>query len=145
MMGAVKELMQTAAHLLKRGGLWWGIAISLGLAIGSLALATAVIIAWSPDHFRLDVARASDRGGLLLRLPLLVAKNLMGLVLILLGLVMALPGIPGQGLLTVIIGITVLDFPGKRRIESRLMARPRIRRTVNRVRARFNRPPLELG
>jgi hypothetical protein len=66
-------------------------------------------------------------------------------VLILLGLVMALPGIPGQGFLTMIVGLTMLDFPGKRGLERRLIARPRILRTINRLRARFNRAPLEMA
>ena len=36
----------------------------------------------------------------------------------------------------------MLDFPGKRRLERRLIGRPRILRSINRLRARFNRPPL---
>ena len=54
----------------------------------------------------------------MLRVLALVAKNVAGAVLILLGLVMALPGIPGQGLLTMIIGVTLLDFPGQARASS---------------------------
>jgi hypothetical protein len=58
---------------------------------------------------------------------------------------MAVPGIPGQGVLTMIVGLTLLDFPGKRGLECRLIGRPRILRTINRLRARFGRPPLEMG
>ena len=42
------------------------------------------------------------------------ARTSAGGLLILLGLVMALPGIPGQGVLTMIVGLTMIDFPGKR-------------------------------
>ena len=73
-----------------------------------------------------------------------VAKNVAGVVLVLLGLVMALPGIPGQGILTMIVGITLIDFPGKRGLERRLIGRPRILRSINRLRARFHRAPLDL-
>jgi hypothetical protein len=74
----------------------------------------------------------------------IVGKNLAGAVLLVLGLVMALPGIPGQGILTMIIGITLVDFPGKQRLERRLIGRPAVLRRLNRLRARFRRPPLEV-
>ena len=73
-----------------------------------------------------------------------VAKNVAGVVLVLLGLLMALPGIPGQGILTMIVGITLIDFPGKRGLERRMIGRPRILRSINRLRARFHRAPLDL-
>ena len=57
---------------------------------------------------------------------------------------MALPGVPGQGLLTALIGLTLINFPGKTELERRLIGRPAVLRTVNRLRARFHRPPLEL-
>jgi hypothetical protein len=74
----------------------------------------------------------------------LVGKNLAGVVLVLLGLIMALPGVPGQGLLTALIGLTLLSFPGKRRVERRFVRIPALLRAINRLRARFARPPLEL-
>jgi hypothetical protein len=43
-----------------------------------------------------------------------------------------------------VIGLILLDFPGKRGIERRIIARPRVLGAINRVRARFNRPPMEL-
>ena len=72
-----------------------------------------------------------------------IGKNVAGVVLVLLGLVMALPGIPGQGVLTMIVGLTLIDFPGKRGLERRLIGRPHILRAINRLRARFDRAPLE--
>ena len=51
----------------------------------------------------------------------LVAKNLAGVLLVLLGLIMAIPGVPGQGLLTAVIGITLLNLPGKLKVERRLL------------------------
>jgi hypothetical protein len=60
------------------------------------------------------------------------------------GFVMALPGVPGQGILTMLIGLTLVDFPGKRSLEQRLVRRPSVRRALDKVRARFGHPPLEL-
>jgi hypothetical protein len=57
---------------------------------------------------------------------------------------MALPGIPGQGLLTMIIGLTLLDFPGKREVERRVLKHRRVLAAINGLRARFHRPPLEM-
>ena len=126
-------------------GLWWGVAISIGLAVGSLALAVLIVTNWSVDHFK-ETGRAGlwEHRHPVVRVLGIVAKNLAGLVLVMIGLVMALPGVPGQGVLTMIIGVTLLDFPGKRRLERRLMGRPWVLRNINRLRARFNHPPLEL-
>jgi hypothetical protein len=65
-------------------------------------------------------------------------------VLVVLGLIMAVPGVPGQGLLTVLIGLTLLSFPGKRRLERRFVRMPALLRGINRLRGRFRRPPLEI-
>lgn len=140
----MENLINSATRFLQRGGLWWGIGVSVVLAVVSFALATAVVLAWPPDHFRRERLDRTDRH-VVLRALLIVGKNILGLVVFLLGLVMALPGIPGQGFLTMVIGITLLDFPGKRELERRLIAHPRILRSINRLRRRFNRPPLEIG
>ena len=61
-----------------------------------------------------------------------------------LGALLSLPGIPGQGLLTILIGLILLDFPGKRGLERRLVSRPSVLAAINRLRARFGRPAMEL-
>jgi hypothetical protein len=139
----MEDLFHRIGNLLQRGG-WWGLAISAVMVIGSIALATAVIVGWRPDHFKGDLIRRDD-SHVVWRVAALVAKNVVGLVVFLAGLIMALPGIPGQGLLTMIIGITLLDFPGKRSLERRLIGRPRVLRSINRLRHRFGREPLEMG
>ena len=78
------------------------------------------------------------------RMLLHVLKNVAGLGVIALGLLLSLPGIPGQGLLTVLIGLMLVDFPGKRRLERRLVGQPRVFRAVNRLRQRYGKPPLVL-
>jgi hypothetical protein len=74
----------------------------------------------------------------------LVLKNLLGAFLVLFGVVMSLPGVPGQGVLTILLGVMLLDFPGKRQLELKLVSRPKVLRTVNGIRRRFDRPPLVL-
>jgi len=65
------------------------------------------------------------------------------LILLALGLVMSLPGVPGQGLLTLAAALLLLDVPGKQKLERRLLAKPKLRTTIDRLRARWNRPQLE--
>jgi hypothetical protein len=142
MPGPIDQLIETAGKLLQKGGLWWGVGLSIALAIGSVALAVAVIVRWPPDHFLRDHVLETPTQHALPRTLALIAKNVLGAIVILLGMVMALPGIPGQGLLMMIVGVTILDFPGKRRLERRLIARPRILRSINTLRARFGHPPL---
>jgi hypothetical protein len=139
------QIFHQATALLKTAGLWWGVAISLVVAVGSLALAVAIVIGWSADHFKLH-GRARFWAGRhpAVRIFGLTVKNLAGVVLVGLGLVMSVPGVPGQGILTIVIGTTLLDLPGKRGIERRLIGRPWVLGKINHLRARFHRPALEL-
>lgn len=73
-----------------------------------------------------------------------ILKNVLGVALIALGAVLSLPGVPGQGLLTILLGVMLVDFPGKRRLERRIIGRPSVLERVNRLRARFGKPPLVL-
>lgn len=80
----------------------------------------------------------------IIRWSLRILKNLAGLGLLALGVIMFFPGVPGQGALTILIALMLLDFPGKRRLERWMIRRERVRSAVNRLRQRFNRPPLVL-
>ncbi|HUF04553.1 MAG TPA: hypothetical protein VMM38_10295 [Aridibacter sp.] len=71
-----------------------------------------------------------------------ILKNILGVFLILLGLALSLPGVPGQGILTILLGLIMLDIPGKRPLEARIIKRPRVLSAINGLRARFKKPPL---
>ena len=133
-----------SSRLLAKGGLWLGVGISAVLAVGSIALVAVVVVHWP----RRSLQAALPGGAGARREPrhvlVAIGKNAGGVLLVLLGLVMALPGIPGQGILTMIVGLTMIDFPGKRGLERRLIGRPHILHAINRLRARFGRAPLEM-
>ncbi len=74
----------------------------------------------------------------------MILKNVLGVLLILLGIILSLPGIPGQGLLTILLGLIMLDIPGKRPLEAKIIQRPAILAAINKLRARFKKPPLIL-
>ncbi|HEY0545163.1 MAG TPA: hypothetical protein VGC91_07185 [Pyrinomonadaceae bacterium] len=73
-----------------------------------------------------------------------ILKNVIGLALIILGVIMALPGVPGPGVVTILLGLVMMDIPGKRPLETRLVKRPAVLQSINRLRARFDKPPLVL-
>lgn len=111
-------------------------------SIGSLvlcALLLPIIVARLPDDY-FSQHRVHHAGELTTwRLVGRVAKNLLGLVFLLVGLALLL--LPGQGLLTMLIGLLLLEFPGKRALERRIVARPAIRRLLDRIREKRGRAP----
>lgn len=80
----------------------------------------------------------------LVRWSAVILKNLLGVFLILLGIVLSLPGVPGQGILTILLGLIMMDIPGKRPLEAKIIKRPTVRDAINKLRAKFNKPPLIL-
>ncbi len=69
-----------------------------------------------------------------------MGKNILGALFLLAGVAMLL--LPGQGLLTMVMGVVFLDLPGKYKFERWLIARPGIARSVNWLRQRAGRPLL---
>jgi hypothetical protein len=110
----------------------------------SVVAVAAVIVRLPADYFREDYVSPLAEQHPIVRWTGVVVKNAAGALLVLLGLLLSLPGIPGQGLLTILIGVMLLDFPGKRRIERRLVSRPRVLAGINALRALFGKAPLRL-
>jgi hypothetical protein len=67
-------------------------------------------------------------------------KNLLGLLFLLSGLVMLF--IPGQGILTILLGLSLLDFPGKPEIQLRLLRMPKVQKLIQWIRKKAKQPPL---
>ena len=123
----------------------WLILIGLAVFVISLAVTSgimvALLVAMPVDHL-VEEPRSRRIGPAWKRWLRKIGKNLLGVVLVIAGIVLSLPGVPGQGLLTILAGLLLLDFPGKHRLVQRLFRRPRVMRAVNRIRARFRREPL---
>lgn len=128
---------------------WGQILLGVGLFLGSLALsfgAIAIVMVKIPknyfsSHYKRDFLPGSS---FVVRWGAVIAKNIFGVFLILLGLALSLPGVPGQGFLTILLGLIMLDIPGKRPLEARIIKRPAILSAINNLRARYSKPPLEL-
>jgi hypothetical protein len=131
-------------------GLTWGqVLLGLGFSvatfIGSIAVVTVVLVKLPANYFHSSHERQFMTGRHpFLRLFGMFLKNVLGLVLVGFGIVMSLPGVPGQGVLTILLGVMLLDFPGKRELEAKLVSRPQVYRAVNRLRARYGKPPFLL-
>jgi hypothetical protein len=124
--------------------LWWVMAGSTGVTVGTL-IALPWVVALIPNDYFATKDPPKIRGRSqhpVLRWMLRIGKNLLGIILVILGLVMSLPLVPGQGLITALAGLLLLNFPGKRRFEMWLVRRHGVLRGINWLRARRGRPPL---
>lgn len=135
-----------------------GLASSLLASVHPVALAvlfvlvftgSVLFVPWAVVQIPADYFKSSTRRTPLwchypawLRLLLMLAKNLLGLLLLLIGV--ALLFLPGQGLLTIVIGLLMLDVPGKFRFERWLISHKLVLQPVNWLRTRRNKPVLLL-
>lgn len=120
-----------------------------GLFLVSLAfsfIVLAVVMVKIPENYFSSHYQQSfmPNSPFLVRWGVVIAKNLLGVFLVILGIILSLPGVPGQGLLTILLGLIMLDIPGKRPLEARIIKRPTILSAINNLRGRFNKPPLVL-
>jgi len=123
--------------------------IGVGLFLGSLLLSFAaigiVMVKIPPNYFSTHyVQDFLPNSPWIVRWGAVILKNLLGAFLIIVGVLLSLPGVPGQGLLTILLGLIMLDIPGKRPIEARIIKRPAILSAINNLRAKYNKPPLLL-
>jgi hypothetical protein len=123
-----------------------GVLIFLVSFFANLGIVSLILVKLPADHFsknRKTKFWAGPRPWL--HAAKVIGKNIGGILLVALGVVLSLPGVPGQGLLTVLLGIMLLDFPGRHRLEQKLLSRPSIVNTINNLRKRFGKKPLELN
>ena len=122
----------------------WIAAVSGLVFVGSLVLVPWLVVRIPADYFakprRPRHAFADEHR--LLRWIGLTLKNLFGALMILAGLAMLV--LPGQGLLTVAIGVLLLDFPGKHKLEGKIVRIGPVLKSINWIRRKAKVAPLEL-
>jgi hypothetical protein len=120
------------------------LAFVVGLVVSS-AIVVAFVVLIPPDHFVAPGAGMERRlSSAPARIAYVIGKNTLGALLVIAGILLSVPGVPGQGLLTILVGVMLLDLPGKRGIERRIVGRPTIRRGIDAIRRRFGRAPISL-
>jgi hypothetical protein len=125
------------------------VVLAVGLFVVTFAISLAaisfILVKLPSTYFQ----RSHDRNFWVDRHPTvrwagLIGKNAIGILLVLLGILMSIPGVPGQGILTILLGIMLIDLPGKRELEYRILKRPSVLEKINSLRHRFRKPPLLL-
>lgn len=121
---------------------WVGlIGFSIIAFIGTLIAIPAILIRLPPDYFQNHHYKpwfANHHP--VIRSFGLLAKNILGFIFLLAGIAMLV--LPGQGLLTMLLGILFIDFPGKHRLEKKLIQHPQVLKAINAMRGKAGKPPL---
>jgi hypothetical protein len=114
------------------------------MAVASLVVTPWFLVRMPADYFKTHKPHLLDRlkASTVPHCLLICLKNLTGLLLLVLGIAML--ALPGQGVLTLIVAVCLLDFPKKMEIEAKLVSRPKVLRTVNWLRRKAGRPDLEI-
>jgi hypothetical protein len=126
--------------------LWWTLGgVSLVIFVGSLILVPAMVVRIPADYFAHDERPRSRLANQrpAIRLALKIAKNVLGVVLMLGGLAMLV--MPGQGLLTIFVGFLLIDFPRKYRLERWLVRKRWVHKPINWLRRKRGKPPIRTG
>jgi hypothetical protein len=128
---------------------WFQIGLGLGMFVVSLTVSTLavgiVMVKIPANYFSMSYKpQFMTNKPFLVRWGAVIFKNLLGVFLICLGIILSLPGVPGQGLLTILLGLIMLDIPGKRPLEARIIKRPAVLAAINKLRRRYDKPPLIL-
>jgi len=124
----------------------WQLVAFLTTVVLSAGLTCLALVQLPPDHFAggaRDVWLQHMSGTR--RAVVRVFKNLLGVALVVAGVLLSLPGVPGQGLLTILLGLMLIDTPRVRRLERKLLARPAVLGPINKLRKRFGKLPLDPG
>lgn len=125
-----------------------GILITLGVSSVFIFILSIAGISWFvaqiPDDYFLSTKRQRTKWGQekpILRLLFLLLKNIVGIFLIFAGLLMII--LPGQGFLTIVTGLLLINYPGKFKLEQKIVAMPSIFKALNWIRKKANKNPLQ--
>ncbi len=136
--------MWTLAATLNESVIWWSVAGSIIVFIGSLIAIPWIIVRLPADYFNHRRRHPAPMGKrIVLYYGALALKNVIGVVFVVMGIAMLV--LPGQGLLTILIGLSLIDFPGKYRLERYIVSRRLVLRSLNWLRRRAGKRPFRLG
>ncbi len=123
--------------------IWWLLGISTFAFVCTLIAVPAFVIRIPSNYFSRSTRPTTEWEKQHPRVRTLGVgvKNIVGLILILMGIVMLI--IPGQGFLTITIGLMLTDFPGKYRLERWFASRKQIMTAMNMLRERAGKKPLD--
>jgi uncharacterized membrane protein len=112
--------------------------------IASLLIIPMMVVKMPEDYFLYDKSHLKEfrRQHPIIRLFSVIFKNILGAVFIVAGVVMLI--LPGQGVLTILIGFTLVNFPRKRALERRIIQNQAVHKAINWIRAKARKPPVRV-
>ena len=127
--------MQHLNGLITEPMFWWVATVSAIVFAASLIAVPWLILRLPCDYFnhrRRIMIRPQTRASVYFHCLWLILKNVAGATFLTMGIAMLV--LPGQGLLTILIGLSLLDFPGKYQLQQSLVSRPVILKPLNWIR-----------
>lgn len=122
----------------------WGLLFTVVTIIASYGLIVIGMIKIPADYFSSTYVREIDSDKhFSVRWAAFLIKNTIGFLLIIAGIIMIFT--PGPGVPTILLGLIMMDIPGKRPLEAKLIQRPMVLSAVNDLRSKYNKPPLIMG
>lgn len=118
---------------------WWLVGVSAVTFVGTLIAVPWMVVRIPHDYFRPSSRVRKERHPLMHAL-IAIGRNVAGYLFLVLGVFMLI--LPGQGVLTIVAGLALVDFPGKHRLIQWLVARPSVLKSMNWMRERAGRQPL---
>jgi hypothetical protein len=112
--------------------------------LASFAVCALFIVCMPADYFSLKRRPPTRRNGVRGNL-VFWSRNIGGFLLVVIGLILSIPGVPFPGTLLFLVGFSLTDFPSKRGLQRRILKRPSVQGRINALRKRFGKPPILLG
>lgn len=117
---------------------------SVFMFVGTLIAIPIILMRLPADYFDIRIPRPwMENHHPVLRLVGHIVKNVVGAMFLFAGFLMLF--LPGQGVLTMLIGLSLIEFPGKRRLEAKIVGQSTVLSTINAMRAKFGKPPLVIA
>lgn len=107
-------------------------AISIAMFVGTLAAIPWLVSRLPTDYFVQPPPKHP--------LPTRIARNAFGTLLVIMGIAMLV--LPGQGILTILVGVSIVDLPIRHRLVRWLLLRPKVESVMQRLREKAGKPPL---
>ena len=121
----------------------WGLLIAIVGFIATLVIIPIIVVALPDDYFvRSRRVKHNPQQISITRVVLVFAKNIFGAMLIIAGAMMLI--LPGQGLLTILLGLMLTNFPGKYALERKLVGMKSVSKSINWIRDKAGKNPMTL-
>lgn len=108
------------------------VAASVAMFMGSIVAIPWLLRRMPADHF----VRPPHKSALWK----VLVRNTVGAMLVAMGILMLV--LPGQGIVAIVLGLSIMDLEVKHRIVRRLLCQHKIQHAVQKIRAKAGKPPL---